>query len=540
MLWQILSEKKGDLLDLLLENRGLKTRKQKGEFLKPLTPEKLSLKEVGLSTPAVAKAVSRIKKAVKNKEKIVVYGDYDTDGVCATAILWEALHKLKADAWPYIPERVAEGYGLNVKSILKLKSQIPNLKLIITVDNGIVAHKAVKKANELGIEVIITDHHEKEKKLPPALTIVHTQEIGGAAVAWFLARELGFADGLELAAIGTIADLMPLQGANRSLVKYGLQALGQTTRPGLNALFEEARVAKDSTSWQIGTYEVGYLIAPRINAMGRLKNAMDSLRLLCTTQSARASQLAEELGRTNQERQRIVEEVLLHVREQGELLSRQNVIVVAHESYHEGVIGLAAAGLVEKFWRPAVVFAKGEKYAKASARSIPGFNLIAAVRELSEFWVSGGGHPMAAGFTIKTEHLLQFSQKLNEIAAPLLTPEILTKKVKIDTEVEFGQLNEKLAKELLLFEPTGIGNPTPVFASFKVEILDAKTVGKEDKHLKLYLRQGGQDFSAIAFGLGYLYPKLSKDKPIDIAYSLEENTWNGETSLQLKIKDIVL
>jgi len=533
--WEILTKNsRKDILTLLLENRGLKTKKAQEEFLHPQNPKDIALPDLGLKKETLQKAVKRIKKAISQKEKIIVYGDYDADGICATAILWEALYQLGSDALPYIPERISEGYGLSVKSIQNLKSQFPNLKLIITVDNGIVAYKAVKKANELGVDVIITDHHAKSEKLPPAQIIIHTTKIGGAGLAWFLARELGISDSLELAAMGTISDMIPLLGPNRSLVKYGLEALRQTQNKGLLEMFKEAGLVQE----KLGTYEVGYILAPRINAMGRLKHAMDSLRLLCTRSQVKAEELAFELASTNHERQKKVEEVLTHAKSQVAGVSFAGPIIVAHESYHEGVIGLAAAGLVEEFYRPAIVFTKGEIYAKASARSIPGFDIIAAIRQLSEFLVAGGGHPMAAGFTIKTQKLEEFTLKFNEISAPFLTDEVLAKKLKIDLEINFSELNQELFKKLSMFEPTGYGNPAPTFASSRVEVLEARTVGSDHKHLKLYLRQGSKDFPAIAFGLGYLSPKLSADKTVNIAYNLDENIWQGKKSLQLKIKDI--
>ncbi len=349
-----------------------------------------------------------------------------------------------------------------------------------------------------------------------------------------MARELGVGDSLELAAIGTISDMVPLLGPNRSLVKHGLKTLRHTQNKGLLEMIKEAGLVQE----KIGTYEVGYIIAPRINAMGRLKHAMDSLRLLCTRSQLKAEELAFELASTNHERQKKVEEALAHAKNQVAGVSFAGPIIVAHESYHEGVIGLVAAGLVEEFYRPAIVFAKGEVYAKASARSIPGFDVIAAIRQLSGFLVAGGGHPMAAGFTIETQRLEEFTLKLNEVSAPFLTNEVLAKKLRIDLEINFSELNQELFKKLLLFEPTGYGNPAPTFASFGVEVLEARTVGSGDKHLKLFLRQGDKDFPAIAFGLGHLGPKLSPDKTIDIAYNLDENVWQGQKSLQLKIRDI--
>lgn len=533
--WEILSKGEiSDIVKVLLKNRGMRTEKQKKKFLNPTPLNKLTLKELKINESSLKKSVSRIKKAIKDNEKIIVYGDYDADGICATAILWQALDSLGADALPYIPERFSEGYGLNDKSVKKLKEEHPDLGLIITVDNGIVTVGQVKKIKKLGIDVIITDHHQKSKKLPQAHAIIHTTEIGGAGIAWILARELGKNGGLELVAIGTVADQLPITGPNRSFVKYGLEALNKTKRPGLLALFEKTAIKKGS----IGTYEIGFMIAPRINATGRLKHGIDSLRLLCTSGKERANELALHLGKINTERQKIVGDVVTHAGRYAQKRSWKGAILLAHETYHEGVIGLAAARLVEKHYRPAIVLSKGKEFSKASARSIQGFNIIEVIQKLNYLIEDGGGHPMAAGFTIQTSKIKEFSQKLDEISAPLLTDEVLSRKLRIDLELDFSQLNWKLLKTISLFEPTGIGNPTPLFATRRVNVIDARQVGMEGKHLKLKLENKGKIFDAIAFGFGHLSPTLSLGESVDIAFRLEENIWNNQKSLQLKIRDI--
>jgi single-stranded-DNA-specific exonuclease len=536
MKWEVLGKaRKKDLVDILLENRGIKTAKEKKEFFNPTRPEKLSLKELGISSVEIMKAVKRIKQAKAKKEKVIVYGDYDADGICATAILWECLYyKLGLNVLPYIPERFSEGYGLNIESLKKLKEKDPDLSLILTVDHGIVADKKVDVAKELGIDVIITDHHEKGKTVPKAYAVVHTTKISGSGVAWILARELGATTGLELAALGTISDQLALIGPNRSIAKYGLEALRETKRPGLLSLFEEAGIEKE----KIGTYEVGYIIAPRINAMGRLTNAIDSLRLLCTKDRKRAGELADLVGRTNFERQKIVETVVAHAKEKLGKDVTESIIVLSHESYHEGVIGLAAAKLVERFYRPAIVLSKKKDISKASARSIFGFNIIEAIRKLEDLYIEGGGHPMAAGFSIETSKIKEFAKRINEISKPLLTEEILSRRLKIDLEIDFNQVNQKLYDRLKEFEPTGLGNYQPSFMTKNVEILEARTVGRDNTHLKLKLKKDNLVFDAIAFGFGNLQPKIAPETEIDMVYSIEENIWNNRTSLQLKIKDI--
>ena len=539
--WEILGKTSQKTLDLkkiekiLLGNRGIVKPKDRKEFFHPTHPEKLSLADLDINPSQVKKVKQRIKKAQKTGELVIVYGDYDADGICGTAVLWERLHALRLNVLPYIPERFSEGYGLNEKSIRRLKEENPNLGLIITVDHGIVAGAKIEVAKALGIDVVITDHHEPGKKKPKPFAQVHTTKISGSAVAWILAREIKPSnEGLELVAIGTIADQLALVGPNRAFAKHGLDALRRSSRLGLNALYQEAGIVKDS----IGPYEVGFIIAPRINAMGRLTHAIDSLRLLCTKNEDRAYNLAKLLNKTNLERQRIVEEVVLHAK--GVTLKKKGVIVLAHESYHEGVIGLAAAKLVEQFYRPAIVISKKGDIAKASARSISGFNIIEAIRKLEDLLIEGGGHPMAAGFSINTDKIEEFSKRLDEISIPLLTEEILTKRLKIDLKIGFENLGQKLLALVNSFEPTGLGNPAPVFLTEGVGVVDARVVGRDSTHLKLTLVEGENKLEAIAFGLGGLYTSLSPDAKIDIAYALEENTFNGSTSLQLKIKDIKL
>ena len=539
--------KTDDIVEVLLKNRDLKTKKQKDEFFKPKHPDKLTLKELGIKAKEVKKAIGRIKKAKDKNEKVIVFGDYDTDGVCATAILWECLYVLEIDVLPFIPERVSEGYGIKPETIKKLKEKHKDLSLIITVDNGIVANKAVNAANKLGIDVIISDHHEPGKTLPKAHAIVHTIKISGSGVSWILAREIRKAfkikdsklkngNGLELSAVGTIADILPLTGPNRSIAKFGLEKLNDTTRPGLSEMFRESKLERGN----IGSYGVGFVISPRLNAMGRLEHALDSLRLLCTTDPSRATVLAKHIGKTNYERKKVVEEVVTHALDLSGKREWEGVIVLAHESYHEGVIGLAASRLVEEFYRPAIVLSKGDEYSKASARSISGFNLIESIRKVGDIFEELGGHPMAAGFTIRTDRIEDFFQGLDKIAKPLLTDEVLTKSLKVDLELDFKLLTWDLQKKIAQFEPTGFGNPTPKFATRGVNVLESKTVGFEGRHLKLVFEYSGKVFDAIAFGFGEMATKVLSGTQVNIVYALEENEWNGNKTLQLMIKDITI
>ena len=331
---------------------------------------------------------------------------------------------------------------------------------------------------------------------------------------------------LDLAIIGTIADQMPLLGINRSIVKFGLDELNNTKKIGLKELFKQAGITN------IGVYEIGFIIAPRINAMGRLSKAIDSLRLLCTRNKEKAVELAETLNQTNLERQKIVEDVLK--RTLTEVDEKQKIIVI-HGEYHEGVIGLASGRVTERLYKPSIIISKGEKISKASARSIAGFNIMEAIKETGLI-LEGGGHPMAAGFSIETTKIDLFIQKINALSDKLLTEELLQRNLKIDVNLDFEIIDSELINLIKKFEPFGNGNYAPVFETKSVKIAEIKKVGSDGKHLKLKLEKDKKTIDAIAFGMAQ--KELVKGSVIDIAYSVEENVWNNKTSIQLKVKDI--
>lgn len=544
-----------DLIALLLKNRGLKTKTEIAKFLKPPDPYTLTPRDVDIDKTSLHQAVSRIKKAIDKKESVVVYADYDADGITAGAVMWETLHRLGATVMPYIPHRAEEGYGLSHKGIDTVVAQY-HPTLIITVDHGITAKEKVVYAKKLGIEVIVTDHHVKPKALP-ACTMVHTTKLSGAGVAWFLAKELlktyhlsliaYYQELIALAAIGTIADMVPLVGPNRAIAKYGLAAMNGTHRVGLEALMSDAGLVKGS----LGTYDVSHMLAPRLNAMGRIEHALDALRLLCTKQKEKAALLAQKLGLTNRERQQLTVETTMHAIQglslkQGQSFSKK-LIFISHETYNQGVIGLVAGKLVEEYYRPAIVVAKGEMISKASARSVSGFNIVEAIRSCSDILVDVGGHPMAAGFTVETKHLQVLQDRLEQIAEKELTEEKLTRVLRIDAEIPLATATEGLWQKLRDFEPFGFGNPEPVFATRRVTVNDARLVGADGKHLKLRISSNlpnlpnlSNVFDAIAFNMGSLYGQLKTDQPVDIAYTIDMNVWNGNKKLQLKIKDIHL
>lgn len=525
------------ILKIILKNRGIVKQRDINEFLNPKI-ETINANSLGIDKAQTKKTISRIKKAIKNKEKIIVFGDYDVDGITGSAVLWEGLKSLGADVMPYIPNRIEEGYGLSIKGIVNLKKQYEDTKLIITVDNGIVANDAVDFAKEQGIDVIITDHHVPSVKLPNAFSIFHTTKICGAAVAWVLMQEMGSKiNHLELVALATVADLMPLTNENRALVKFGLQELRKTKRVGLLELFKEAAIDKN----KIGVYEIGHIIAPRLNAMGRLEDAMDSLRLLCTPNPTRALELANKLGLTNRQRQQITTDLVLHAKNAVlEVKVTKKLIFISHESYQPGIIGLIAGRLVEEFYRPAIVVSKGEIQSKGSARSISGFNIIEFLRQAEEFMVDAGGHPMAAGFTTETVNLEALQEKLEKLAEEVLTEDHFVRVLKIDMEIPFSVIDQNLYNSIQNLSPFGMGNPEPTFLSSGATVENLRIVGKDKKHLKLLLTDGKSKLEAIAFNGVEKAADLKIGDKIDIAYTVDENIWNGNKTLQLKIKNVRL
>jgi single-stranded-DNA-specific exonuclease len=553
MRWRVLKklkEKEGqkrreEIIKSLFLNRGLKTKKQQEEFLGPKDPYLLTPQEVGISPVQLIKALKIIKKAIKNKEKIIVYGDYDTDGVSATAVLWETLNKLKAQVMPFIPKR-EEGYGLKVDRIERMAKE--NVSLIITVDQGIVHSKQVAYAKKLGVDVIITDHHQPGKVKPKAVAIIHTTLLAGVGVAWFLAnwlskhfqggqKHLGSGVGLDLATIGTVTDMVPLVGPNRSLVKFGLEAVRKTKRPGLLALFQFAGIAKE----KIGTYEIGYIIGPRINASGRMDDPMEALRLVCTQDGTRAVGLAQKIDQQNRERQELTKQTIIHARdlwlkEDG----KSALIFIYHQSYDHGVIGLVASKLKDEFNRPAVVLAPREDYWVASARSIDEFSMIEAIREFADLLGEHGGHRLAAGFSVSQEKLEAIKKGLIERAKKGLGKAKLVPTLEIEAEIKLADLNLSLYPEIEKFAPFGIGNPQPIFTTHQVQVNDVRLMGKEKQHLKLVISDQlpVARFEAIGFGMGENYSQLFPGEPVDIAYELILNQWNGQKKLELRLRDL--
>jgi single-stranded-DNA-specific exonuclease len=487
---------------------------------------------------------------VDQHEPIAVYGDYDVDGVTATALLIQVLESLSAIVKPYIPNRFDEGYGLNMEALDLLKAE--GTKLVITVDCGIRSPEEAQHARDIGLDLIITDHHHPaDGALPPALAIVNPKQPGdpypeknlaGVGIARKLAEALaGRVAGsrapdsqLDLVALGTVADLAPLLGENRHLVRRGLAEIRHTQRQGLYSLAQVAALKIQRTT----ASNIGFVLGPRLNAAGRLKSAKAALELLLTNDPLRAGALAQELEASNQERQAVTRETQT-VAETLAMAGEEDPVLLfaAHEDFNPGVVGLAASRLVEAHYRPAVVAAKGPEETRASCRSIPEFHITDALDQCADLLVRHGGHAAAAGFTVKNANLPALVARLKGLAAERLGPLDLRPTLRADQEIPLSSLSFDLLRQLELLEPTGYGNPEAVFVSRDVKIRSSRTVGQEGRHLKLLLQdERGVTTDAIGFRLG----EMQKELPprVDLAYTLEANEYNGRTTLQLNLKDI--
>jgi single-stranded-DNA-specific exonuclease len=507
-------------------------------------------------------ASARIAQAIADSEPMAVYGDFDTDGVTAVTLLMQAISAMGGTIAPYIPHREREGYGLNSEAVENLAEQ--GVRLLITVDCGISNVAEVERANELGLDVIVTDHHQPPAILPPAFAIVNPKQPGcaypfkqlvGVGIAFKLVyalfrhglrpEGLRGRDMLDVVALGTVADMGPLDGENRILVKAGIKALRETTRPGLRALIEVAGLSQD----MIDSTAIGFMLGPRINAAGRLDDAVRAYKLLLADDMETAQRLAEELNQANRQRQQMTRELVRASMEDAAVrgADQHRIVVLDSESYPAGIVGLVAARLVEQWARPVVLIARGPELSRGSARSVPGFNIFRALTTCHEqstekdLFVRFGGHSLAAGFTIRNEYLPELAERLHALADAELTDDLLQPTLLIDAEVELGALNWDLLHELALLEPFGQANQQPILMSRRVYVQGAWSRGNEGQHLKLHLtpqeNHRGPPMQAIAFGLGHLAEPLHRHPWIDIAYTLEANTWKGTRSLQLNVKD---
>ncbi len=513
--------------------------------------------------PGVVEAADRIVAAIRDGRKIVIYGDYDVDGVCGTSILWACLRLAGArDVEYYIPHRVEEGYGLNLEAIRLLATE-RRADLIITVDCGISAVREAKLARELGVSLIVTDHHTIGPDLPDADVLVHPRlpgstypfgDLCGCGVAFKLAWQVckGFGDGkkasphlrdfltrsIGLVAMATVADVMPIHGENRILVRHGLAGLADSPSLGLRALMSVAGCLgkKDLTT---GT--VGFGLAPRINAAGRLERAMHAVEMLTTDDPDRAEELAQALDLCNRQRQEvekaIVDEAHEMIAAQGGLNGR-GAIVLGREGWHPGVIGIVAGRLAETYHRPTVVVAFGDEHGQGSARSISGFNLYDALRACSDGLTTFGGHAAAAGLKIPRGRFEAFAEEFDAHCRGALSPDQLQKSIAIDAEIPLGVLTLRVVESIESLEPHGIGNPRPMLVANRVRVVgDPKVCGERKTHLQVRFSQGDTTLKAIGFSMAERGKALKAGTLCSVAFHPSINEWNGRRDVQMELKD---
>lgn len=538
----------------LLFNRGITKRKEVREYLDP--------KKVVFYNPRkiydIKKAAQIILDCIKSKRKIFIHGDFDVDGICSTAILWDFLYRqLKADVLPYVPSRFDEGYGMSDESLSNIKDQ--GGEVVITVDCGIKDHDLVKKWRKKGLEFVITDHHELEKKngkviLPDeALAVVHPRhpkgdypfgEISGATVVWNLVNiivELGNIDFdidnyLDLVTLSVICDVMPLIKENRAIVKRGLERLKNTKRIGLRRLIFDAGIEPSD----INTYHIGFIIGPRLNAAGRLDHAIDAVKLLVTMSYSKAREISDKLNRLNKERQRIQEDIfksaIKQIEESG---MERKLYFVWGDDWAEGVIGIVAGRISEIYNRPVLIATNKKGKFTGSARSSNKYNIIEAISSQSKLLDRFGGHPQAAGFTVKSEVIEQFRDNLLEIADRDLSDKDIKKEYTADMGVNLDDIDWDTLKWIDRFAPFGFGNEKPRFVLKNIRLSNVVFVGSEGKHLKFGIKNNSNTFlSGIGFGLGDEFKNITSGDKVDILFSLEVNVWNGQEKLQLNVKDI--
>lgn len=551
-----------DLVLQLLFNRGLDTQKKIDEFLNPDYTHNLHDPFLFKDMP---KAVDRIWQAINNDEKIIVHGDYDADGVTGAAVLIKALKFLGGkNVEIFLPHREKDGYGLNTKNVEQFKKD--NCQLIITVDCGISNAKEIALAKTLGIDVIVTDHHQPPPQLPiTAIALINPKvidehypfdQLAGVGCAFKLVQALLTKSNidlkkreafekwlLDLVVIGTIADCSPVVNENRTLVKYGLVVLNKTHNIGLQQLL--LSIGYDSNKTKFNTYNIGFQIAPRINAAGRIDHANTAFKLLISENEEEAKNIAIDLNNANYDRQKKTSDIFKQAKEQGLSQSADYIIVVNNNDWPLGLVGLVAGKLVQEFNRPTIVIGSKEGEIAGSARSIPQFNLVEALREAAEYLSHFGGHSQAAGFSLINENKLNdFKLKIKEIAKNKLQNLNLEPIVNIEAEINLTDINWEFFTELEKFEPFGEQNHEPLFLIKQVEISEVKLVGQENQHLKLKLKQKDKYLSAIGFCFNEdndntnWCQRLKNGDLLDVVTQITANEWNGNRELQLKLVDI--
>ena len=497
--------------------------------------------------PDMHQAVGRIFRALMSNENIVIYGDFDCDGVTSTVLLTEALKALGGKVKPYIPHRLNEGYGLKSDTLEKLHKE--GASLIISCDCGITAAAEVKKANKWGLDIIITDHHTPLEELPPALAVINPKradsaypyvELAGVGVALKLVQALFSGLGkekelerlLDLVALGTVADMVPLTGENRMLVKQGINRMNSTTRTGIREILNQAKVNGD-----IDQERISWVLAPRLNTPGRLEHAMSSYNLLTTESQNEAREISAWLEQKNLERQRLTTTAQTKARAMVQSEGLTPLLFVGDTEFPAGVNGLVANRLADEFYRPAVVLRTGEVWSTGSCRSIPEFNIINALKRCSGLLTHFGGHSQAAGFTVATRDMPKLKQELIEIAAGELKDVDLRPHIDIDTIASLAELvNNNTFQIIQQLAPFGQGNPVPTFLSLGVIVVECRTMGGNGDHLKMRLRQNGTTWDCVGFGLGGNISEITS--PLDIVYNIEVDRWNGRDSLRLNVLDV--
>ncbi len=537
------------ILAQLLINRGTKEVLSARRFLKT---DLKDLRDPYLFQD-MEKAVNKILKAINNHERILIYGDYDVDGITSVALFFSILRDFTTNLYYYIPNRFQEGYGLNEEAIdIAFKN---NIKLIVTVDCGISSIYEIEKANDYGIDVIVTDHHQPQKDIPSAIAIINPKcdinypfkELAGVGVSFKVVQALYSKLGknqddlwslLDYVALGSIADSVPFIDENRILIKYGLKALNQTKKEGLKALIMESGVSYGN----LGTKEVNFAIAPRINAAGRLDDSKIALELLLTNSEYKAAYLSRKLSEMNKHRQEIGDNILREAREFASIQVKEEdnkILILASENWNQGVIGIIASRLVDEFNRPAIIISKKDGIAKGSGRSIKGFHLYKVLESCQDILINFGGHELAAGITIESNKIPEFKSRMNEISQDFIKGDDLSPELKIDAQILLSNINFGLVKDINILEPFGIGNPQPVFCSYKNIIADWRLVGGKKEHLKIKVKEENRTLEGIGFKLSRMGNQIfSRNKVVDLAFNIELNKWNGTENVQLNIKDI--
>ncbi|MDQ0254258.1 single-stranded-DNA-specific exonuclease [Evansella vedderi] len=493
------------------------------------------------------KAISRIKAGIESGENILVFGDYDADGVTSTSLLYLTLRELGANVGYYVPNRFTEGYGPNEQAFRHAKEE--NVSLIITVDTGISAVHEAEVAKELEVDLIITDHHEPPPQIPDAYAVINPKQedcyypnpnLAGVGVAFKVAHALLDRypqEYVDLVAMGTIADLVPLKGENRFLAKAGIQTLMEYQRPGIKALFEQCGIQGQEMSEE----QIGFMIGPRLNAAGRLDSADPAIQLIISEDEMEAYELALIIDDLNKERQQIVNDMTKEAEEQVDSFDElPPVLIVGKEDWNAGVIGIVASRLVEKYYRPTIVLSINSDtgLAKGSARSIEGFDMFQSLSKCREWLPHFGGHPMAAGLTMKIEHIDLLQKKLGEIADETLSEEDWQRSLSVDLPVEFSEISIESIGELQAMAPFGVGNPAPKVLLEQVEFSLIKKIGAKEDHLKLGLKKGDDILDGIGFRMGTLHNELSPLASASIVGQLSINEWNGHCKPQIIIEDL--